>query len=93
VVEELRGSGFIERAEAVHPTWIDLAYTWSWPGSRWPAEPLRLLEDRGIYRIGRYGCWRFQGLADSIGDGFVAGSSFRTFSRREPSRTARQQVA
>jgi hypothetical protein len=52
-----------------------------------------MLEHRGIYRIGRYGCWRLQGLADSIGDGFVAGSSFRTFSRREPSRTARQQVA
>jgi hypothetical protein len=72
---------------------MDLAYTWSWPGSRWPAEALRLLEDNGVYRIGRYGRWRFQGLADSIRDGFVAGSSFRTFSRREPARTARQQVA
>jgi protoporphyrinogen oxidase len=93
VVEELRGWGFIERAEAVHPTWIDVAYTWSWPGSRWAAEALRLLEDKGVYQIGRYGRWRFQGIADSIRDGFVAGSSFRTFPTREPARTARQQVA
>jgi protoporphyrinogen oxidase len=89
VVEELRGWGFIKQAEAVHPTWIDVAYTWSWPGSHWAAEALRLLEDKGIYQIGRYGRWRFQGIADSIRDGFVAGSSFRTFPTREPARAAR----
>jgi protoporphyrinogen oxidase len=77
VVEELRDWGLIGRAEAVHPTWIDVAYTWSWPGSRWAAEALRCLEDHGIYQIGRYGRWRFQGIADSIRDGFVAGNSFR----------------
>jgi hypothetical protein len=26
-VEELRDWGFIGRAEAVHPTWIDVAFT------------------------------------------------------------------
>lgn len=93
VVEELRDWGFIERAEAVHPTWIDVAYTWSWPGSRWAAEALRLLEDKGIYQIGRYGRWRFQGIADSIRDGFVAGSSFRTFPTRDPARTGSHRVA
>jgi protoporphyrinogen oxidase len=82
LVEELRDWGFIERAEVVHPTWIDVAYTWSWPGSHWAAEALRLLEDKGIYQIGRYGRWRFQGIAESIRDGFVAGSSFRTFPTR-----------
>ena len=93
VVDELRDWGFIERAEAVHPTWIDVAYTWSWPGSRWAAEALRMLEDNGIYQIGRYGRWRFQGIADSIRDGFVAGSSFRTFPTGEPARTGPQHVA
>jgi hypothetical protein len=29
---------------------------------------------RNIYPIGRYGRWRFRGIADAIGDGFVAGS-------------------
>lgn len=92
VVEELRDWGFIERAEVIHPTWIDVAYTWSWPGSGWAREALRMLEDNGIYQIGRYGRWRFQGIADSIRDGFVAGSSFRTFSTREPARTGRHRL-
>jgi protoporphyrinogen oxidase len=92
VVEELRDWGFIERAEAVHPTWIDVAYTWSWPGSGWAAEALRMLEDKGIYQIGRYGRWRFQGIADSIRDGFVAGSSFRAFPTRKPVRASPQHA-
>ena len=93
VVEELRDWGFIEQVEAVHPTWIDVAYTWSWPGSRWAIEALGDLEDRGIYQVGRYGRWRFQGIADSIRDGFVAGSSFRTFPTGEPAGAGPQQVA
>jgi protoporphyrinogen oxidase len=75
VVEELHEWGFIGRLETVHPSWVDVAYTWSWPGSRWATEALAMLEDKGIYQIGRYGRWRFQGIADSIRDGFVAGSS------------------
>jgi protoporphyrinogen oxidase len=93
VVEELRDWGFIERAEAVHATWIDVAYTWSWPGSRWAAEALQLLEEKDIYQIGRYGRWRFQGIVDSIRDGFVAGSSFRTAGVRAPARVGARRVA
>jgi transposase len=56
---------------------------WLTPGSgRSPvgrAEALRRLDDKGTYQIGRYGLWRFQRIADSIRDGFVAGSSFRMF--------------
>ena len=92
VIAELRDWGFIERAEAVHPTWIDVAYTWSWPGSGWAAEALRMLEDKGIYQIGRYGRWRFQGIADSIRDGFVAGSSFRPLPTRKPVRASPQHA-
>ncbi len=87
-VEELREWGFIGRAEVVHPTWIDVAYTWSWPGSSWKAEALRLLQDRGIYQVGRYGRWLFQGIADSIRDGFVAGSSFRCLDDRSSGLTS-----
>ncbi len=76
--EELRHWGFIERVEVVHPTWIDVAYTWSWPGSSWRAEALQVLQDAGIWQIGRYGRWRFQGIAESIAEGFVAGASFRS---------------
>jgi protoporphyrinogen oxidase len=93
VVEELRDWGFIERAEAMHATWIDVAYTWSWPGSRWAAEALQMLEDKGIYQIGRYGRWRFQGIVDSIRDGFVAGTSFRAAGTRAPARVGARRVA
>jgi protoporphyrinogen oxidase len=77
VVEELRRWGFIGTAEVVHPTWVDVAYTWSWPASGWPQQAIRALEQAGIYQVGRYGRWIFQGIADSIRDGFIAGSSFR----------------
>ena len=77
VVEELQRWGFIGAAEVVHPTWVEVAYTWSWPGSRWKQCAIQALEQAGVYQIGRYGRWIFQGIADSIRDGFVAGSSFR----------------
>jgi hypothetical protein len=93
VIEVLRDWGFIERAEVVHPTWIDVAYTLSWPGSRWAAEALQMLEDKGIYQIGRYGRWRFQGIADSIRDGFVAGSSISPARTCEPAHAGAQRVA
>ena len=76
MVEELRRWGFIATAEVVHPTWIDVAYTWSWPASNWVQQARQALETAGIYQVGRYGRWIFQGIADSIRDGFVAGSSF-----------------
>ncbi len=81
VVAELRDWGFLGDVEAVSPTWVDVAYTWSRPGSRWKEQALELLASRGIFMTGRYGRWRFQGIADSIRDGFLAGASF---ARREP---------
>lgn len=77
VVEELGRWGFIDGAEVVHPTWIDVAYTWAWPGSTWQRQALDALQRAGIYQVGRYGRWIFQGIADSIRDGFMAGGSFR----------------
>lgn len=77
VVDELQSWGYIEEAEVVDPTWIDVAYTWSWPNSQWKKQALQQLESHGIYQVGRYGRWIFQGIADSIKDGFFAGSSLR----------------
>ena len=76
VVKELRSWGFIGKAETVDPTWIDVAYTWSAPGSGWKETAMRELEKRGVYQIGRYGRWTFQGIAESIKDGFFAGGAF-----------------
>lgn len=63
IVDELREWGWIREAEVVDPTWI---YTWAWLGSRWREKALKTLEERGIYQIGRYRRWTFQGIADSI---------------------------
>jgi protoporphyrinogen oxidase len=77
VVEELKDFGFITEAEVADPTWIQVAYTWSRPHSKWKEMALRRLEEHGIYQVGRYGRWIFQGIADSIRDGFYVGSSFK----------------
>jgi protoporphyrinogen oxidase len=76
-VTELREWGWIGEVEVVDPTWIEVAYTWSRPASRWKAEALSLLESHGVYQVGRYARWVFQGIADSIRDGFVAGGAFK----------------
>ncbi len=76
VVAELRDWRFLGEVEAMAEDWIEIAYTWSWPGSRWRREALALLERHGIYQIGRYGRWRFQGILESIGEGLMAGAAF-----------------
>ncbi|MDY0096643.1 MAG: protoporphyrinogen oxidase-like protein [Candidatus Vecturithrix sp.] len=76
VVAELQEWHFIEEVEVCDPTWVEVAYTWAYPGSRWKAEALQALETYNIYQVGRYGRWHFQGIADSIRDGFVVGASF-----------------
>ena len=81
VTRELIEWGYIREAEVVHPTWIDVAYTWSWPGSTWVTQAVAALEEQGIYQIGRYGRWVFQGIADSIRDGFVSGGCFKPMER------------
>jgi hypothetical protein len=77
VVKELQAWGFIEETEVVDPTWIDVAYTWAWPGSQWRHKALKCLKEHHIFQVGRYGRWIFQGIADSIRDGFVVGGAFK----------------
>lgn len=77
VVAELQAWGWIERVEVVDLTWIPVAYTWSWPGSAWRGRAIEALEAHDVIPIGRFARWRFQGIADSIRDGFVAGTGLR----------------
>jgi len=77
VVKELQEWGFIEQVEVLDPTWIDVAYTWVWPASKWKSQAISKLEEHGIYQVGRYGRWAFQGIADSIRDGLMVGAAFR----------------
>jgi len=75
--EELIDWGFIERVEVNDPTWIDAAYTWSWPGSKWTNTAIKKLEEKGIYQAGRYGRWVFQGIAASIKEGLFIGTALK----------------
>ncbi len=74
---ELQQWGYLKDLEALDPTWIDVAYTWSWPGSKWRGAALRALESRDIQMVGRYARWTFQGIADSIRDGLYVGAANR----------------
>jgi len=69
VVKELKAWGFIQDVDVLDSTWIDVAYTWSWPSSSWKDEAIALLNKHQIYALGRYGRWRFQGIAESIKEG------------------------
>ncbi|MER3447005.1 MAG: protoporphyrinogen oxidase-like protein [Candidatus Dadabacteria bacterium] len=75
VIKELRSWEFIGQVEVIDPTWIEVAYTWSWLDSRWRVKALKLLEKHSVYQIGRYGRWVFQGIAESIKDGFFIGAA------------------
>ncbi len=68
-IKELQKWGFIKDVEATDTAWIEVAYTWSYPNSSWKHKALELLEKYNIYQLGRYGQWKFQGIADSIKDG------------------------
>jgi len=77
-IRELQDWQFIQEVEIAHPTWIDVAYTWKWPNSSWRQQAIQALERYGIYQVGRYGRWKFQGIAESIRDGLVVGVSLKT---------------
>jgi protoporphyrinogen oxidase len=77
VKNELQEWGFIDDIEVTDSTWIDVAYTWAWPDSSWRQTALMQLENNGIYSIGRYGRWNFQGIAESLLEGLSIGRIFR----------------
>lgn len=72
VIEELQDWGFISSVETIDSNWIDVAYTWSWINSGWRREAIDKLKQYNIYQLGRYGLWKFQGIADSIRQGINA---------------------
>ena len=81
VVRELENWGFIEKPEVVDTTWIPVAYTWRRVGSTWREQALEILRRHDIHQVGRYACWKFQGIAESITDGLKAGLAIRNSSK------------
>ena len=50
VIQELQAWDFIREVEVCDPTWVEVAYTWSYPDSCWKDEALQALETHGIYQ-------------------------------------------
>lgn len=76
-VSELREWGWLRDAHVVSPSWVETAYTWSRPRSGWREQAIDALRAHGILMTGRYGKWKFQGIADSLRDGIYAGAALR----------------
>ena len=68
IIDRLRELGWIESVDVVDVNVIKYAYTWVMPGNRREFYISKLKENR-VESIGRYGKWRFQGVAQSIQDG------------------------
>ncbi len=81
VVGELTDWGWIRHADIVDPTWVDVAYTWTRPGSQWRIRALKALEASGVVQVGRFARWETrvqdQGIAQSVCNGLAAGASLR----------------
>jgi len=77
VLHELQTWGFIGDVDVMDHTWIDVAYTWTWPGSKWRQAALAEKARHNIYQIGRYGRWNFQGIAESLKEGLAILSSIK----------------
>lgn len=69
VIQELQSWRMIGKVITVDPTYVRCAYTWlKSQADRYAA--LEWLKERDIVSTGRYGKWKFQGMVDSIRDGF-----------------------
>lgn len=68
VVRKLIEWGWIHDVETFSVDEIEVAYTWLTQDSE-REEYLSFLKKHGIESIGRYGKWKFQGIAESIEDG------------------------
>jgi len=83
VLQELREWEFIDEVEVIDPTWVDVAYTWSLPESKWKQKALTILEKHNIHQIGRYGRWGSnKGIVDSIKDGFIASAALKAIKKK-----------
>lgn len=79
VIKELKQWGYLKEVEVADPTWIEVAYTWRLPGSQWVETATERLREKNIFTAGRYGKWKFQGIAESLRDGFCAAEMLHSF--------------
>jgi protoporphyrinogen oxidase len=73
VVKELKELGYIGFVHVIKEDWIEYAYTWLF--NREDRDMcLKVLQNAGIQAVGRFGKWKFQGIAESFADGLAVGS-------------------
>jgi len=68
IIEELESHGIIKNAKVASATAIPVAYTYCFPNSN-VSKYIKDLKKDDIHSIGRYGKYKFQGIAESITDG------------------------
>jgi protoporphyrinogen oxidase len=94
VIQELQDWDWVREVDVIDPTWIEVAYTWSWAGSQWRQQAMAALEANDIYAVGRFARWVFQGIADSVRDGLMAGAAITGFKRRSADQAhPRQEIS
>ncbi|RTK93067.1 protoporphyrinogen oxidase-like protein [Candidatus Saccharibacteria bacterium] len=69
VIKELQDWGMIGKVITIDPTIVKVAYTWEYNKGDAKKE-IDWLRERDIISTGRYGKHKFQGMVDSIKDGF-----------------------
>src|SRR5262249_36938397 len=81
IVACLEQWGWIEDCDVVDCSWVETAYTWTRPASRWVDKGIRALADLGVVQAGRCARWGTrvseQSIASSIRDGLLAGTRSR----------------
>lgn len=82
VIRELQDWGWVRDVDVMDPTRMEVADTSSWAGSQWRQKAPAALETHDIYPIGQYARWVFQGIADFIRDGLIAGAPMTASHRR-----------
>jgi protoporphyrinogen oxidase len=73
-IEELKEWKYITSIDVIHTNWVEVAYTWEYPNSQWRLKGIDVLKKHNIYQVGRYGGWKFQGIAESIKEGLTSQS-------------------
>lgn len=68
-LNELKEWEYVSTVESMDVNWIPIAYTWSRPGLNRTGKSIERLSSSGIYQVGRFACWKFQGLGKSFMDG------------------------
>jgi protoporphyrinogen oxidase len=71
ILYRLEKLGWIGKVKTWDASWVPYGYTWLYPHSK-REQYISYLKDNGIDSIGRYGKWKFQGVAESIQDGLKA---------------------